>query len=76
MIETRDVAEIQALLRHHAQAVVDAIDDGGIKPSKREELERTCVRLIELAKALGKCETVLPNFSRHRPQPMTEIARA
>ena len=55
MIECRDAAEIQALIHHHASAIVVVIEDGGIKPSKRDELERTCRRLVDLSNALTDC---------------------
>ena len=54
MVEMQDAAEIQALIRHHASAIVGAIDGGGIKPSKCDELERTCVRMLALATALSE----------------------
>jgi hypothetical protein len=51
----RDADEIQALIRHHAIVISMAIDDGGIKPSRQDELERTCARMLELSKALAGC---------------------
>ena len=47
-----DAHEIQALIRHHCSIVVEAIDDGGIKPSKIGELQKTVQRLAELANDL------------------------
>lgn len=64
-IECRDAPEIQALIHHHASAIASAIEDGGIMPSKRDCLERTCLRMVELSKALAACEVTPPR----RPAP-------
>lgn len=55
-VAVMDAAEIQAIIHHHASSIAAAIEDGGIKPSKRDELERTCLRMLQLAKALSQCE--------------------
>ena len=47
-----DAHEIQALIRHHCSAIVEAIDDGGIKPSQIGKLQRTILRLAELTNDL------------------------
>lgn len=63
MIECRDAPEIQALIHHHASVIIESIEDGGIKPGRRDELERTCLRMVELAKALSECQ-----LARERPE--------
>lgn len=47
-----DAGEVQALLKYHCQTIVEVIDDGGIKPSKIEELIRTTTRINMLAESL------------------------
>ena len=51
----KDADEIQALIRYHCSAVVEAIDDGGIKPSQTVKLGRTIERLRWLQERLSKC---------------------
>lgn len=50
-----DAHEIQALLRHHCSAIVETIDDGGIKPSQIGTLQATAKRIAELTNDLEGC---------------------
>lgn len=47
-----DAGELQALIRYHCSTVVEAIDDGGIKPSKWDTLWVTICRIRQLAQHL------------------------
>jgi len=49
----KDADEVQSLIQHHAQCIVEAIADGGIVPSKQPVLVKTCERMVELAKHLA-----------------------
>ena len=49
-----DAHEIQALIRYHCAAIINVIDDDGIKPSQQPTLVKTCERILELANDLVK----------------------
>lgn len=51
--------ELQALLRHHCASIVEAIDDGGIEPSKITELLATADRIKEVVVEIKKCPLAL-----------------
>ena len=46
--------EIQALIKHHCQALINAIDDGGIRPAQWTVLHATGIRINELIVALNE----------------------